>query len=84
VFSGCFGLCSWADGRAGPQAGQSGASIPPYHELSSVGRVVEIRYLYVAGENGSLYQPVYLGERDEIDADDCTLERQRLKRKPAA
>ena len=32
----------------------------------------------------SLYQPVYLGERDEIDADDCTLERQRLKRKPAA
>ena len=30
------------------------------------------------------YQPVYLGERDEIDADDCTLERQHLKYKPAA
>ena len=45
--------------------------------------MVEIRYLYVAGENGALYQPVYLGERDEIDADDCTLERQHLKYKPA-
>ena len=32
----------------------------------------------------ALYQPVYLGERDEIDADDCTLERQHLKYKPAA
>ena len=59
-------------------------TIPPNFNLPSVGRVVEIRYLYVAGENGSLYQPVYLGERDEIDADDCTLERQHLKYKPAA
>ena len=59
-------------------------TIPPNFNLPSIGQVVEIRYLYVAGENGSLYQPVYLGERDEIDADDCTLERQHLKYKPAA
>ena len=31
-----------------------------------------------------LYQPVYLGERDEIDAVGRTLERQHLKYKPAA
>jgi bifunctional non-homologous end joining protein LigD len=59
-------------------------TIPPNHDLPAVGQVVEIRYLYVAGEDGSLYQPVYLGAREDVDASDCTFASQRLKRKAAA
>jgi hypothetical protein len=43
---------------------------------------VEIRYLYCTGPGGSLYQPIYLGERDDMPVSDCTVERQQLKYKP--
>ncbi len=56
-------------------------TIPPNHRIPPVGTVVEVRYLYVAGVGGSLYQPIYLGERDDIPAAHCTIERQRLKYK---
>ena len=48
------------------------------------GQVVEVRYLYVAGVGGSLYQPVYLGERDDIEPGECTSDAQNLKYKAAA
>lgn len=54
-------------------------TIPPNHDIPAVGQVVEIRYLYVTGVGGSLYQPVYLGERDDVRAEECTVERQRIK-----
>jgi len=54
-------------------------TIPPNHEIPGVGQVVEIRYLYVTGTGGSLYQPIYLGMRDDVRAEDCTVERQGLK-----
>ena len=44
-------------------------SIPPNKEIPPVGAYVEIRYLY-AYKGGSLYQPVYLGVRDDQDATD--------------
>lgn len=59
-------------------------TIPPNHDMPAVGRVVEIRYLYVTGPGGSLYQPIYLGVRDDVRITDCTEERQRLKYKAAA
>lgn len=59
-------------------------TIPPNHGIPEAGQVVEIRYLYVTGPGGSLYQPIYLGVRDDISLDDCTFERQQLKYKPAA
>lgn len=40
---------------------------------------VEIRYLY-AYKGGSLYQPAFLGERDDIPAEECVLSQ--LKYKP--
>lgn len=43
-------------------------TIPPNYELPKVGDLVEVRYLY-AYEGGSLYQPVYLGKRDDVDVD---------------
>lgn len=54
-------------------------TIPPNHNIPGVGQVVEIRYLYVTGVGGSLYQPVYLGERDDVRSEECTVERQRIK-----
>ena len=39
-------------------------------------------YLYCTGVGGSLYQPVYLGVRDDVHPGDCTVERQLIKYKP--
>ncbi len=58
-------------------------TIPPNHEVPDVGSVVEVRYLYVAGKGGSLYQPVYLGVRNDVMPTECTFERQALKYKAA-
>lgn len=44
-------------------------TIPPNHEIPAEGAYVEIRYLY-AYRNGSLYQPVYLGERNDKNTAD--------------
>ena len=54
-------------------------TIPPNYAVPAPGNVVEIRYLY-AYEGGSLYQPTYLGVRDDIDAAECVLSQ--LKYKP--
>ena len=54
-------------------------TIPPNHRIPAVGQVIEIRYLYVTGIGGSLYQPVFLGERDDVNAEECTVERQQIK-----
>lgn len=58
-------------------------TIPPNAEVPDIGQVVEVRYLYVAGVNGSLYQPIYQGVRDDIDASECTALLQCIKYKPA-
>ena len=43
-------------------------TIPPNHELPWAGQVVEVKYLYAGG---SLYQPVYLGLRDDVHPSHC-------------
>lgn len=58
-------------------------TIPPNHGVPSQGDVVEVRYLYVNGQDGSLYQPVYLGVRRDVTAEECTLEFQNIKYKAA-
>ena len=47
-------------------------TIPPNHDIPQTGQVVECRYLYAFRESGSIYQPVYLGARDDIRAEECT------------
>jgi bifunctional non-homologous end joining protein LigD len=44
-------------------------TIPANFRIPAVGSLVEVRYLY-AYVDGSLYQPVYLGERNDVDAAD--------------
>ena len=59
-------------------------TIPANHSIPEPGQVVEVRYLYVTGPGGSLYQPVYLGVRDDVDITECTEAHQHLKYKAAA
>ncbi|MCW3051018.1 MAG: ligase [Chthonomonadales bacterium] len=47
-------------------------TISPNFEVPNPGDVVEVRYLYY-NPQGALYQPCYLGVRDDIDAAECTL-----------
>ena len=47
-------------------------TVPPNHKMPSKGALVEIRYLYAYRE-GCLFQPVFLGIRDDIEAKDCTV-----------
>jgi bifunctional non-homologous end joining protein LigD len=55
-------------------------TIPANHKIPVGGDVVEVRYLY-AYPGGSLYQPVYLGTRDDVEPAACTIHQ--LKFKPA-
>ncbi len=43
-------------------------TIPANYAIPSKGDIVEVRYLY-AYDGGSLYQPTYLGIREDVDAD---------------
>jgi bifunctional non-homologous end joining protein LigD len=53
-------------------------TIPVNFDLPAVGACVEVRYLY-AFPGGSVYQPVYLGLRDDIDGTDCRLSQLKFK-----
>ncbi len=47
-------------------------TIPPNKEIPPVNSIAEVRYLY-AYRDGSLYQPVYIGIRDDMEAEDCSI-----------
>lgn len=54
-------------------------TIPANHEIPAEGTVVEVKYLYVFPESGFVYQPVYLGERDDIATVECIVEQLKYK-----
>ncbi len=54
-------------------------TIPPNKTMPAPNAVVEVRYLY-AYPGGSLYQPTYLGVRDDIGADDCRIDQLKYKK----
>jgi len=58
-------------------------TIPPNHPVPQEGSVVEVRYLYAFRPSGSIYQPVYLGARDDIAAADCTVDQLKYKTEAA-
>jgi len=45
-------------------------TIPPNKPVPAVNSIIEVRYLY-AYRGGSLYQPTYLGMRDDVSFEDC-------------
>jgi bifunctional non-homologous end joining protein LigD len=47
-------------------------TIPPSSDVPAIGDLIEVQYLY-AFVGGSLFQPVYLGKRNDLDRGECTL-----------
>jgi len=58
--------------------GVGNCTIPANKDIPQAGAIVEIRYLY-AYKGGSLYQPTYLGERDDQDEFDCLMSQLKYK-----
>ena len=65
------------DGKKLVPAGN--VTIPPNQLIPRNGTIVECRYLYAFKESGSIYQPVYLGVRDDIEAGECTTAQLKFK-----
>ncbi|MEQ2005716.1 MAG: DNA ligase [Limisphaerales bacterium] len=53
-------------------------TIPPNQQVPKVGAVVEVRYLN-AVPDGSLYQPVYLGVRSDVEPHECVVSQLKFK-----
>lgn len=53
-------------------------TIPANYGIPKPGTIVEIEYLY-AYKGGALYQPVYRGERTDINLQDCTTKQLKYK-----
>lgn len=62
----------------GKQIEIGNCTISVNHEIPEPGDIVEIRYLY-AYQNGSLYQPTYLGKRTDITINDCSISQLKYK-----
>lgn len=54
-------------------------TIPANHKIPSAGQVVEVRFLYAFKESGVLFQPVYLGPRDDVDDSECLTSQLKFK-----
>lgn len=54
-------------------------SLRPSESAPEVGATVEIKYLYAFPNGGSLFQPTYLGVRDDVAASECTLSQLKFK-----
>lgn len=53
-------------------------TVPANQEIPTPGSVVEVRYLY-AFKGGSLFQPVLLGVRDDLELKDCNVKQLKFK-----
>jgi len=54
-------------------------TIPANHSIPTVGEVVEVRYLYAYRESHALFQPVYLGPRDDVEPGECLASQLKFK-----
>jgi len=54
-------------------------TIPANQAIPPVGTVVEVRYLYAYRDSLALYQPVYLGPRDDVDPGECLVAQLKFK-----
>ena len=65
------------DGKEQRPAGN--VTIPAKLEIPEVGELIEVRYLYAFAESGSIYQPVFLRKRDDVDHADCSVDQLHFK-----
>lgn len=55
-------------------------TIPADQAIPQVGEVAEVRYLYAMPGSGSLFQPVFMGTRDDIASAECTRNQFKFRR----
>jgi len=72
-------LMLWENGKV-RLAGN--VTIPPNHDIPKPGEVVDCRYLYAFKDSGSIYQPVFLGRREDIFHEECTTSQLKYKAEP--
>lgn len=58
------------EGKKNVEVGK--VTIPSNHSVPKTGSLVEVEYLY-AFKGGSVFQPVYLGERTDLDQEDASI-----------
>ena len=58
--------------ESGNEIDVGNVTIPVNHSVPQNGDVVEVRYLYYF-KGGALFQPVYLGVRDDVRRDECVM-----------
>ncbi len=61
------------------RVGVGNVTIPPNKDVPTVNSVIEVRYLY-AYPGGSLYQPTYIGVRDDVGVKDCVISQLKYKK----
>lgn len=66
--------------REGALVEAGNVTIPPNQDIPAPGMIVECRYLYAFPESGSVYQPTYLGVRDDLTVADCTFDQLKFKK----
>jgi bifunctional non-homologous end joining protein LigD len=54
-------------------------TIPANQDIPQVGSIVEVRYLYAYRQSNALYQPLYLGPRDDVTAAECLVSQLKYK-----
>ena len=64
---------------AGAVVSVGNVTIPPNKPVPSVGTIAEVRYLY-AIPHGCLFQPIYLGPRDDLLRRECRISQLVYKR----
>jgi len=72
------------EGNADTLVPAGNVSIPPNHPVPEVGAIVDCSYLYAMRQSGSIYQPVYIGPRTDIPAEECTTDQLKYKAEAAA
>jgi bifunctional non-homologous end joining protein LigD len=60
------------DDNTGRRIFMGKVTIPPNYDVPAIGDLVEVRYLY-AYRGGAVYQPTYLGKRNDSDLTDATM-----------
>lgn len=57
-------------------------TIPANQPVPKAGDIAEVRYLYAMPESYALYQPVFLGVRDDIAPVECTVDQLKFRPEP--
>lgn len=53
--------------------------IPPNMDIPNIGNVVEVKYLYAFKATDALFQPVYIGVRNDVQSFECKIEQLKYK-----